>query len=358
MKILFVGDMRSPFIKQDYDLLRENHQVELFDLAEHATSFRQIPKYLIDTLFEAGRVRTADTVWIWFADYPALPFMIWSKLFRTPAVVNVGGWEVYGAKEIHYGNQLNPVRGAVTRWILRNVSCSIVMSRAYQDIILKLVPSAIVNVIPGWIDTSLCNEPLPLKKEGIVTAYCTRSTYTLKALGVFDRARLFIPGMKKIKNVPHEQLMHELQMAKIYCQLSYTESFGMTLLEVMACECVPVVTDRDALPEVIGETGLTVPYGDVEKTIEAIRQALEMDGGPARERARTFSKERRQNAIEMLLEEAHQRKQERHLMTDAEWILYCLLAAAALIIVAFLMHDYPIHDAINQTRVLMTGGGG
>jgi glycosyltransferase involved in cell wall biosynthesis len=300
MKILFVGDLRSPFIKDDLAMLKENHQVRTFDLAIHATSFRKCPQYLVSTLAETLQVSAADVIWIWFADYPALPFMVLGKIFRKPVVVNVGGWEVYGAEEIGYGNQLNPVRREGTRWILRNATTCIVMSRAYRNIIHNLIPQAIVEVIPGCIDTRFCDLP-PLQKSGAITAYCTNSTYVLKGLHTFDMASEFLPGLKKLKNVPHQRLMHEFRTSKVYCQLSYTESFGMSLVEAMSCGCVPVVTDRDALPEVIGDTGIVVQFGNVFETVEAIKKAMTMSGEPAQERARTFSKEKRQDAIETLL---------------------------------------------------------
>ena len=35
--------------------------------------------------------------------------------------------------------------------------------------------------------------------------------------------------------------------------MKHNESFGMALVEAMACVCVPVITDRVASPEVAGE---------------------------------------------------------------------------------------------------------
>ena len=60
----------------------------------------------------------------------------------------------------------------------------------------------------------------------------------------------------------------------MYCQLSYRESFGVALLEAMALGCIPVVTKNGALPEVVGDVGFYVEYGDVNKTADAISKAL------------------------------------------------------------------------------------
>ena len=74
--------------------------------------------------------------------------------------------------------------------------------------------------------------------------------------------------------VSDEELLKIYQKAKVYCQLSYYESFGMTPAEAMLCKCVPVVTKRGALPEVVGDTGLFAEYGNEESTANSIEKAL------------------------------------------------------------------------------------
>lgn len=303
MNIYVVGHLKSPFIKQDVELLTEEHSVTTFDLAIHTTSFKQCPRYLIDTLLEWRNVKNADVVWIWFADYPALPFIVWAKIFGKPIVTNVGGWEVYAAPSIGYGNQLNPIRGWVTRWILRNSTRCVCMSNAYKTIIETVEPSSKVEVIPGWIDSKLCVSPLP-EKHGVVTALCTyKFTSVLKGIPIFEKATAGMES-KVIKNISHERLIEAFKEAKVYCQLSRTESFGMSLLEAMACGCVPVVSDRGALPEVVGGCGFVVPYGDVKKTREAVEMALHAgvaDIVSVRRRAILFTKGIKKFQTQMLL---------------------------------------------------------
>jgi len=303
MKIYFVGYLKSPFIRQNLALLQEDHEVLTFDLSQHATSFSQVPRYILDVFGEWDGISSSDVLWLWFADYPAIPFVAMARLMHKPVAVNVGGWEVYAAPEVGYGNQLSTVRGAATRWILRNASVAVCMSEAYRKIIEEVEPHATVRVVPGRIDTALCSEPLLDDKHGVVTAYCSYNlAETIKGIPIFTEAT---QGMDSVilKDVPHKRLIGSLQHAKVYCQLSYTESFGITLLEAMACGCVPVVSDRDALPEVVGGVGVVVPYGDASKTRDAITDAIDMDGGNARKRAMVFSRENAKAKIEQLLKE-------------------------------------------------------
>jgi len=85
---------------------------------------------------------------------------------------------------------------------------------------------------------------------------------------------------------------------------SYHESFGVALAEAMACKCVPVVTRRAALPEVVGDCEIYVPYDDAEATAKAIGKALgeEELGKSARERVvNMFSIEERERKLTELI---------------------------------------------------------
>jgi glycosyltransferase involved in cell wall biosynthesis len=75
----------------------------------------------------------------------------------------------------------------------------------------------------------------------------------------------------------------------------------------MLCECIPVVTVCGAIPEVVGDTGYYVPYGDIEATAKTIEIALE-DGEAMGEKARKRIEEefpiekRRKELIEVVME--------------------------------------------------------
>jgi glycosyltransferase involved in cell wall biosynthesis len=95
-----------------------------------------------------------------------------------------------------------------------------------------------------------------------------------------------------------------LTSSSVYAQLSAYEGFGVSVAEAMACGCVPVVADRYSLPEVVGETGFIVPYGDAQRTARAIRNALE-SSEEARCAARSRVAERfdRSKRVKVLREE-------------------------------------------------------
>ena len=76
--------------------------------------------------------------------------------------------------------------------------------------------------------------------------------------------------------VSDEELVRYFQDARVYCQLSYVEGTPAGAgCQAMACNCVPVLSEKaEALTEDCGHLGYYVEYGDIQKTVEAIREAF------------------------------------------------------------------------------------
>ena len=306
MKILFCGQLISPFILNDYELLQTKFDVDLINMDVVPFTRKNIFNYIYYILtLGVEKVSKSDIIFIWVADYPALPLILLSKLFNKKCVLIIGGWEVANYPEIGYGNQLNIVRGAITRWCIRNSDMNIIPSNIYKYITLAIEPNINIKVVANTIKS----EPYDLsidKQDNVITALfiLNHNTSLLKGIETFKNAADRLPYSCKVYDaVSHEDLMNILRESKVYCQLSYTESFGVTNLEAMACGCIPVVTDRGALPEVIGNCGIIVPYGDVDATIDAINVAIKMDGNIARDRAKMFINDQRLNEISNIFDE-------------------------------------------------------
>ncbi|MCH7632479.1 MAG: glycosyltransferase [Planctomycetes bacterium] len=89
----------------------------------------------------------------------------------------------------------------------------------------------------------------------------------IRAVGVTDRVHLLgarsdVPGL--------------LQTADLFVLPSRTEGLPNALLEAMAAACPIVTTDVPGCRDLItnGETGIVVPYGDVDALAESIEQLL------------------------------------------------------------------------------------
>jgi glycosyltransferase involved in cell wall biosynthesis len=94
--------------------------------------------------------------------------------------------------------------------------------------------------------------------------------------------------------VPDEELPHLYDGAAVAAYLSHCEGFGRPPLEAMTCGVPVVVSDTGAIPEVVGDAGLTVNHTSSTEVSAALTRIL-MDHALAeqlrhrgRERARLF----------------------------------------------------------------------
>ena len=78
--------------------------------------------------------------------------------------------------------------------------------------------------------------------------------------------------------------LHDGALAALYRRAvallvpSLNEGFGLPVLEAMACGCPVVAARAGALPEVVGEAGLSLPPGDAGAWLEAVRELLRDPG--------------------------------------------------------------------------------
>lgn len=309
-KILFIYPYFSSFIKNDFELLRLHFDVKSIQWTR--------TKDMKNMLCIIWNIYKNDLIFIWFAGGYASRVIFFSKLFGKKSIVVVGGYEVANLPEIDYGALTNAKSARKVKYVLENANKIIAVSEFTKKEILAYVNSVNPRVIYNGVDTDkFCSKEI--KEDLIITI---GSKIKLKGLDIFiETAKLMLEtkfmiiglsddkqnqlktskpmNMELVGFVSHEDINQYYRKAKVYCQLSYRESFGMALAEAMACECVPVVTDNAAMLEVVGETGFYVPYGNPKATAEAIRKALKYDNGkPARERIiRTFSLKIRENEL-------------------------------------------------------------
>lgn len=77
--------------------------------------------------------------------------------------------------------------------------------------------------------------------------------------------------------IPNESLPQEFEKFSITCYMSNSESFGVSAIESMACECPVVASDADGFKEVVeeGKTGFIVPRKDYMAAADAIQKFID-----------------------------------------------------------------------------------
>jgi glycosyltransferase involved in cell wall biosynthesis len=328
-KIFFITDTLMSFVNQDIEILKGRFDVRVI-VVFHEVKNKQNPVSVVSLLYKLLKgIIWSDIIFCWFATDTAYVALRMARIFRKKSVVVIGGYEVANEPGLNYGGLVKPQMASRIQYILNNVTIVVPVSEFTKNEILQISGPSDVQLVYNSIDTEKYT-PLGEKENIVITVcYISKRNVAIKGLITFvNTAKLlpnvdfFIigkdvdesaeqlkdispPNLSFITNIPEDTLLRWYRKAKVYCQLSYRESFGVALAEAMACGCIPVITDKGAMHEITGDIGYQVPYGDADATAEVIRKALAShDGDRARERiVENFSSEKRERELVDVIEE-------------------------------------------------------
>lgn len=283
-----IADQADQF---DIKILRKHYDV---------STIRVSPKNMIRTFFDfATKGPKCDVLYVWFAGFQAMLAAIFARLFHKKMVLLVGGYDAVGSRKIGYGAFLTWYRSAMAHFSYRNAT--LVLSVSMYTLRSVLCHDSPKNLIPLYdgVNSSQFISFTPKERMAMTVAYIDKANIVRKGLHVFaqvanhfDDVQFVLVGKdrdgsaKELKEesgnkllitgyLSNERLLEFFSKSSVYLQLSYEESFGVALAQAMSCECVPIVTNLGALPEVVDGTGYYVPYGDVDATVDAVKKALE-----------------------------------------------------------------------------------
>ncbi len=316
IKILFVYYSFSSFVRNDLKILQKHFNLK--KLQWHGKK---------DIIRIAIEVFKSDITYTWFAeDYSAVT-IFFSKLFKKKSIVVVGGRDVANVPELNYGQfTLSWYKKMLTIFALKYADLVFPVSNFTKNEMLEKVKIKHFILIYNGVDIKKFF-PRGKKQNNLVITVGLISWQNLKRKGIetFVKSAIYAPKIyfvvigKFIDNSLHylksiappnveftgfvsdDEMIRWYQKAKVICQLSYYEAFGLALAEGMACGCIPVVTkERAGLPEFVGDAGFYVPYGDEKATADAIKKALNA--------SHKLSKKSKKRIIEMFSIEGREKK--------------------------------------------------
>jgi len=318
-KALFIKTSNRTFIEQDQEFIRE--------YCPDTVIFHYHGKSLLDNLVSQVKLfwflmrnsLSANFIFIWFCDYHALLPALFSKIFRIPMFIVLGGYDAVVIPEINYGAHGNPLRRTIIRIAANCASRLLPVSEFTLNQFLfrtnekyrkkmRLVHNAVKQEV-YYRDNSIEKEPYIIT----VNATTDPSKVILKGTDIFIRVAEELPeyqfaiigldgkAKQQLSEIPaniniipylsRDELVKEYSRAAVICQLSLTESFGLALAEGMACECIPIGSNRGGLPEVIGKAGFLVDtenYKQIQKSIVSAIENTDKMGSLARKRITSF----------------------------------------------------------------------
>jgi glycosyltransferase involved in cell wall biosynthesis len=324
--ILFVYTSFSSFVKNDYDTLNSNHFVEKYHFAPVKGILRnalEIFKQLYYLLIHGWKY---DILFCWFSDYHSFLPVLFAKITGKKSLVIIGGYDVCRIRKLNYGAFCSTFRGWFCAKSMRLANIILPVSNHVYRKAKAIAPRTNRKMIYNCMTFDYPEESLSIKTDTILTVGLINNerTFYLKGIDTFiDVARLLpefrfeIVGINqsnlitKLGNLPSNILLHEkvkpeelisfYLKSKVYCQLSRSESFGVSIAEAMYFGCYPVVTKVGGMPEVTGKVGKLVDR-EPGQISNFIRDRILRDGNPSENDIRThvtelFSKGKRESSI-------------------------------------------------------------
>lgn len=282
------------FLRSDIRVLAERYEV------------REVRSHRPGEMLAALRALPGtDLVFCWFASLRFLPLVLLARLLGKPVVIVTGGYDVAAEPAIEYGNMRPGLTALLGRLVLRLATICLPYSEAgrRETTVNGRVPESRQRMIYLGFAPPPPPPGGPRRRQAVTVGRIDSSTIHRKGLITVARMGALAPDIEVVIAgkadpeplrqlqavagpnvrfagfVPDAELTRLLQESAVYLQPSVHEAFGCAVAEAMLEGCVPVVSDRGSLPEVVGDTGCYVPPGDPAALAEAVRRAI--DAPPA-----------------------------------------------------------------------------
>jgi len=281
--ILFVYVNFSSFVKADFEILSEFANVSKYEFKIGRGIISTGIKLFRQLLFLTTNFWRYDSVYIWFADYHSLLPVLFARMSGKKSYVVIGGYEVARLKNLNYGALCSGLRAFFCVNSIKLSALNLTVSSYVDRKVKFLAPGSKRQLVHNCIDLTVLPDLNAAKADVILTVGFIENqrSFYLKGIETFiEVARIlpdyqfFIIGLDQFKIsdlltelpgnltilswVPHSELPAYYQKSKFYCQLSRSESFGVSVAEAMYYGCMPIVTNEGGLPEVVGKAGYIV----------------------------------------------------------------------------------------------------
>ena len=309
--LIFIYPKLYTFIHTEIKLLSD--EFDLISITQNWERKILLPFNLIrQVLFLLNYIRKVDTILISFGGYWSFFPALFSDLLGKKVAIVMHGTDCVSFPEIEYGNLRNPILSFVTKkslqWasIILPVSESLVYTENnyYSSKTLKFgynyhlsnikTPYKVIHNGLNILDWVRDNEIIR-NKTSFVTVL---GEGKIKIKGVdliievasrFPNSIFYLAGIENVKgyNIPKniickgrltpEELKVLFNQSQFYLQLSNTEGFGVALCEAMLCECIPLVSDVNFLPTIVGDSGFVLKKRNSKMLFDLMNTALNSD---------------------------------------------------------------------------------
>ncbi len=296
--ILMIYTSFSTFVEADYEILSKKYTVMNYQYDNKKSVFSHFINQIKLLFWLVFNIKKCSAIYIWFADYHSFLPVLFGSIFNKKTFLVLGGYDVTYIKELNYGSCNNRLRSYCTKYSIKNAVMNLAVSNYVFNQAKSIVPKSSVKTIYNGVNPTLFSPTNDDRENIVITVgiidsaqriklkgidlFCQVASempdYQFVIVGITKSAQKLLkvtsPNLKLIESIPHKELVHYYQKAKIYCQLSMVESFCLTLVESMACGCNPIVSNVGALPEIVGECGFVVSRESKNEISSAINSIM------------------------------------------------------------------------------------
>jgi len=325
MKILFIYYKKmGSFVRKDWEILKKRHETKVVRFST-----------ILDAYAIWKGTRWCDLTFSWFGSLHSFFAVLFSKLRGKRSVVVAGGYDVVRLPEIKYGLFSFWWKRWCPLIVFRHANLILTVSQntTRETLSNAKVDARKIRLLYHGFNADIYKPQSNQNKQPIVLSVggISRATLARKGLELFVKSSKFLreiefvlvgkwiddsinylrsiasPNMKFLGEVDEFALLTLMSKSKVYVQVSRHEGFGCSLAEAMLFECIPVVANVAAIPEVVGDCGFFLTDQSPEKLAALISRALNSDsklGKKARERIENlFPIAKRQNRLLELIED-------------------------------------------------------
>lgn len=307
-KIIMVAPFQNSFIQNDFEIL--SSQYDVLEIKHRWQNKYFTPLFLVLQFFEILlKIYHVKAIIIEFGGYWAVIPSIFGRLFRIPVYIILHGADCAKLPTVHYGS---------LRKKLIRLACEI--SYKYASLLLPVSESLIYtknhyntndvyqgvkhhlpkiktayHVIHNGLDIDFWTPSQKTAKDKTrFIAVFSPSQFLLKGGDLilflarkFSDYNFYIAGMeaplaygeipnnlKFLGRLSKKELRDEYRKAQFHFQLSMFEGFGLALCEAMLCECIPIGSSVNMIPEIIGDSGFILNKKDENKLATIVENAL------------------------------------------------------------------------------------
>ncbi len=342
-KVIYIAPALSSFVNSDIAFLKKYFKVHVNTYDWRKKSL--VPFYMIHQFFVVlFQLSSIKSIIISFGGYWSLFPAFLGKLSGKPVYIILNGTDCAAIPPIHYGSlrkfflKLACKNSYKMATVLLPVSHSLIKTKntyysddefSFQGVKVFFPELKVpMQVIPNGCDGEFWKKPGNKNKSPNTFITALRPKQWLGKGGdlivelseQFPHCTFYIAGTDRpdfvkqdnknlifLGELSREQLREHFINAQFYLQLSIFEGFGCALCEAMLCECIPIGSSVNAIPEIIGDSGFVVEKRDINLLLQVISEALKTGnkkelGELARMRViQNYSAEKREREIISLI---------------------------------------------------------